>query len=210
MQRPAAIRHTASTAHVSPQYANSLYSGSTLRCHLVLYSSSMWSACVRPVSAMTCSRLRNVASSRPRRSSPPREMASTCCAVCCSVLPRKGVRRPYLGPSARRYSRSSCVQSLTSASASACACASYSRPTHSAGSAQIMRHGPPSAPRISRNFFSRTSGKMVVRWLAQSDRVGYSPGSAGSLPAMKSRHDMPSALTYLPSLYTKYMGTSMA
>ena len=33
---------------------------------------------------------------------------------------------------------------------------------HSAGSAQIMRHGPPSAPRISRNFLRRTCGSNII------------------------------------------------
>jgi hypothetical protein len=40
---------------------------------------------------------------------------------------------------------------------------SYVSPTQSAGSAQSLRHGPPSAPRISMNFLTRASGKMVVR-----------------------------------------------
>ncbi len=38
----------------------------------------------------------------------------------------------------------------------------------------------------------------------------HAPGSTGSLPAMKSLQLMPSALTYCPLRYTKYMGTSMA
>ena len=32
------------------------------------------------------------------------------------------------------------------------------------------------------NFLRRTSGKIVVRWSAQSERLGFSPGSAGSRP----------------------------
>src|SRR5690554_6292207 len=72
---------------------------------------------------------------------------------------------------------------------------SYSRPTQNADSAHSRFHGPPSAPRISRNFFSRTSGKAVVMWSVQSVSVGSSPGSAGSLPARKSRKLWPLAST---------------
>ena len=71
--------------------------------------------------------------------------------------------------------------------------------TQNAGNAQMRLHGPLSAPRISRYFFSRTSGKAVVRWSAQSPMVGNSPGKAGSLPAMKSRNDWPEASMYWPS-----------
>ena len=46
---------------------------------------------------------------------------------------------------------------------------------------------PPSAPRISRKLFSRTSGKAVDRWSVQSASVGVSPGSTGNLPSRKSR-----------------------
>src|SRR6056297_3385313 len=89
--------------------------------------------------------------------------------------------------------RSSLLQPLMSSRQPSRLVESYSAPTHSAGSAQRRFHGPPSAPRISRNFFRRTSGKAVVRWSSQSAMVGYSPGSAGSLPAMKSRNDCPAA-----------------
>lgn len=47
----------------------------------------------------------------------------------------------------------------------------------------MRRQGPPSAPRISRNFFIRTSGKVVDRCNSQSSIVGYSPGKAARLPA---------------------------
>ena len=59
--------------------------------------------------------------------------------------------------------------------------------------AHSERQGPPSAPRISRNRLRRTSGKSVVRWSFQSVIVGSSPGSAGSLPARKSRKLWPLA-----------------
>lgn len=43
-----------------------------------------------------------------------------------------------------------------------------------------------------------------------SCRPAHPPGSAASLPFMKSLQLWPSALMYCPSRYTKYMGTSMA
>ena len=74
-----------------------------------------------------------------------------------------------------------CVKSLTRSQAASSDASSYSRPTQNAGSAHRRFHGPPSAPRISRYFFSRTSGKAVVMWSAQSFSVGSAPGSAGEL-----------------------------
>lgn len=52
---------------------------------------------------------------------------------------------------------------------------SYNSPTHRADRAQMIFQGPPSAPRISMNFLSLISGKMVDRWFSQSFRLGFSP-----------------------------------
>ncbi len=60
------------------------------------------------------------------------------------------------------------VQSLTRSQAASRVAWWYSTPTHSAGRAHSERHGPPSAPRISRKRLRRTSGNSVVRWSDQS------------------------------------------
>ena len=102
-------------------------------------------------------------------------------------------RQASRGTSRSSASRSSAVQSATRSGRVERRLSSRS-PTHSAGSAQMRRHGPPSAPRISRKVFRRTSGKAVVRWSVQSPRRGIAPGNAGSLPAMKSRNDWPARI----------------
>lgn len=79
-----------------------------------------------------------------------------------------------------RWSWSALVQSLMRSSAAAWDSESYSRPTQSADRAQMIFQGPPSAPRISMNFFSLISGKMVDRWFSQSFRLGFSPAKIGT------------------------------
>ena len=85
------------------------------------------------------------------------------------------------------------LKSFTRSHAASSAASSYNSPVQKAGSAHSRFHGPPSAPRISRYFFSRTSGNAVVMWSDQSRSVGSAPGSAGSLPARKSRKLWPLA-----------------
>ena len=113
--------------------------------------------------------------------------------------PRNGSFSACLGTPSRRAWRSARVKSFTRSQAASSAASSYSRPTQNAGSAQMRFHGPPSAPRISRNFFIRTSGKAVVMWSDQSVIVGSAPGSAGRRPSMKSRKLWPLASWYTPS-----------
>ena len=59
------------------------------------------------------------------------------------------------------------------------------------GRAQIRPQGPLSEPRISRYCLSRTSGKMVVRWSAQSLSLGVWPSSPCSWPCMKASKERP-------------------
>lgn len=60
------------------------------------------------------------------------------------------------GPAAGRREHRRLVASALVMHLRTCACWSYSSPTQRAGRPQMRRQGPPSAPRISRNRFSRT------------------------------------------------------
>mmetsp|Transcript_3010 Transcript_3010/g.12454 ORF Transcript_3010/g.12454 Transcript_3010/m.12454 type:complete len:294 (-) Transcript_3010:699-1580(-) len=176
--------------------------------HLLTYLSSISSARVTPLVAMSISPSTKFSSLAPRLVRPSFAMRTISIATSCTVPSRNGVCSASLVTAVRRYSRSSGVQSLTSASASSSAFESYSRPTHSAGNAQMFPHGPPSPPRISMYRFRRTSGNAVVRCCSQSSSVGVWPSNPGSVPAMKSRKLWPVTSWYSPFRYTKYIGTS--
>ena len=68
--------------------------------------------------------------------------------------------------------------------------------------------GPLSAPRISRNFFSRTSGNAVVMWSFQSRSVGSAPGSTSSSPARNDGTLLPLSVDVPAVAMEKYIGTS--
>src|SRR3546814_6753934 len=181
------------------QYANSRNTGSTLPLHSPWNSASLRSAGVSLDSATAIRGSRKIRSSAPlslwraRRCRPAAEIFSASSASSRTVAPRNGSFSACLGTPSRSAWRSSRVKSLTRSQAASSAASSYSRPTQDAGNAHSRPHGPPSAPRISRNFFIRTSGNAVVMWSDQSAIVGSAPGSTGSLPRMKSRKLCPLA-----------------
>jgi hypothetical protein len=133
------------------------------------------------------------------RGKPGLRQATAARARSMSLTPPPRPARAETEAATRKPSRVSASRPLTRSQAASSAVWSYISPVQNAGSATIWARSPASAPRISMYFFTRASGKTVVRWSAQSDSVGFSPGRAGSRPCRKSRNDWPSALMYFPS-----------